>query len=129
MKVIWKFFSEQITRLFGEERAKKIIDFTKKAWNGDVSLWNVFWVYGLAVPIVLSVLVVTPLSAVGGRLGMSLALLAIAPYAVWMLKSIWACSTNLEEEQYHGVEKIYITYIAKAFVVMGSLQYFLALFG
>ena len=129
MKAVWSFFKENLIKLLGEERAKPVVEFAKSAWEGKLNLWSVFWIYGLLVPVVLSVLVITPLSAAGGRLGMSIALLLLAPYAVWILKSIWACSANLEDDDFHGVDKVYVTYVAKAYVVMGALQYFLALFG
>lgn len=128
MKNIWKFLNETLTKAFGEERSKTIVTFAKKAWVGDVELWNVFWIYGLLIPLILSFVFIAPLGSTG-RLGLSISLLVLSPYFVWMLKSIWACSTNLPEEKYHGVDKIYITYIAKAFAVMGALQYFLVLFG
>lgn len=129
MKNVWSFFSELLNKFLGKERAKPILSFAKKSWNGEIELWNVLWIYGLLVPVVLGLFIVAPLSGVGGRLGMSLSLLVLLPYAIWVLKSIWECSTQLQEDTYHGVDKIYVTYVAKAYAVMGGLQYFLALFG
>lgn len=129
MDTVWSIFTELLNKLLGEERAKPVVEFATKAWNGELELWSVLWLYGLLVPVVLSLFIIAPLSAAGGRLGMSLSLLVLLPYAIWVLRSMWACSANLQEETYHGVDKVYVTYIAKAYVVMGALQYFLVLFG
>mgnify|MGYP003640774700 CR=1 FL=1 len=129
MTKIWKSVQGYSAKLIGEDRAKDFVALLKDCWNGKVLLHKVFWIYGAAVSFVLSVLFVFPMTVTGGRLGQSLALLVISPYVVWVLKSIWASVENIENDEFKGIPKVYLSLAAKVAAVLGGLNFFLALFG
>ena len=128
MENVVKKIMNAVENAFGKDRAEKIFGYALAAWHGEKPLSKVFWIFGIAVPLALIVLFITPMTA-GGRLGLSLALLILLPYTVWILKSIWACSANIEQDEINGIEKVYLTQASRAYVVMGTIIYFLALFG
>lgn len=128
MTKIWKTVQLYSARVLGEESAKNFVAHLKTCWAGKEPLWKVFWVYGVAVSFLLSLLFVAPLAATGGRLAESIALLVISPYAVWVLKSIWSSAENIEMDEFKGIPKAYLTLATKVCVVLGGLNFFLALF-
>lgn len=129
MTKIWKLVQLYSAKILGEDRAKSFVALLKDGWNGKILLKKIFWIYGAAVSFALSLLFVTPLAMTGGRLGASLALLVISPYVVWVLKSIWVSADNIENDDFKGVPKVYLSLAAKIAVVLCGLNYFLALFG
>lgn len=126
---IWKAVQSYSSKVIGEERAKNFVSLLKNCWGGKVMLYKIFWLYGMAISFALSLLFVAPLTATGGRLGKSLALIIIFPYVVWVLKSIWVSVDNIECDDYKGVPKVYLSLAAKIVVIFAGVNYFLALFG
>lgn len=129
MSKVWKFVENYGAKVFGEEKSKNIVKHLKAGWHGEASLFKVFWIYGAAVTASLFVFFITPMTIAGGRLGLSVALILLAPYYVWILGSIWSCAENIELEEFKGIPRVYLTWAAKGVSLFGSLYFFLALFG
>lgn len=128
MTKIWKKVQHYSSKVLGDESAKRFVAYLKHCWAGKEVLWKVFWLYGVGVSFLLSLLFIAPLAATGGRLAESIALLVISPYMVWILKSTWASSENIEADEFKGIPKAYLTLAAKVCIGLGGLNFFLALF-
>jgi hypothetical protein len=128
MTKIWKKVQNYSAKILGDESAKRFVAYLKHCWVGKEVLWKVFWLYGVGVSFLLSILFVAPLSATGGRLAESIALLVISPYMLWVLKSTWASADNIETDEFKGIPKAYLILAAKVCTVLGGMNFFLALF-
>lgn len=128
MTKIWKTVQHYGSKVVGDESAKKLVNYLKHCWAGKEVLWKVFWLYGVLGSFILSTFFVAPMAATGGRLAESIALLVISPYIIWVLKSIWFSAENIGSDEFKGIPKAYLTLAAKACVVLGAVNFFLALF-
>ncbi len=71
-----------------------MIDSMKKSWDGEERLWVVFWLWGVAVPIVLYGIAYY-VSGFIPSLGYVFDVVLGIGYAVFMMVSLWRCAFNI----------------------------------
>lgn len=129
MVKVWKSVQEYASKIIGDDKASDLVAYLKHCWNGKEMLWKIFWIYAVAVNFALTILFVAPMAATGGRLAESIALLVIAPFVLWSLKSTWVSAENIENPEFKGIPRIYLSVAAKFAVVLMGVNYLLALLG
>lgn len=129
MVKVWKTVQNIVAKILGEEKAINLVEYLIYCWNGKEMLFKMFWAYLVAVNVVLGLLFVLPISSTGGRLAESIALLIVSPYVVWSVKSTWASVDNIENPDFKGIPRVYLSLAAKIYIVWFVVNFVLALLG
>ena len=93
-----------------------------RSWRGAEPLWTVFWVYGVLVSSVLSILYA--LAMYEDRIVMQQVLLpCFAAYTVWILVSVWRCSDNTVEPLWGLLaQRLTVVWAGNAIMLLFFLQ-------
>ena len=86
---------------------KKSDSFIKKFWNGDVSMVKSFWIFNIVIDQVQ--IAIFAIIIIMYSLPMSLILLFVAPYKVWVITGTWRSSCKYKGKQvWPTLVRIYI---------------------
>ena len=96
--------------------SKKSDSFIKKFWNGDVSMVKSFWIFNIIIDQVQ--ISIFALIIIMNSLPMSLILLFVAPYKVWVITGTWRSSDK------YGGKKIWATLVQ--IYIIGSILLLIA---
>ena len=96
--------------------SKKLDSFIKKFWNGDVSMVKSFWIFNIIIDQVQ--IAIFAFIIIMNSLPMSLILLFVAPYKVWVITGTWRSSDK------YGGKKIWATLVQ--IYIIGSILLLIA---
>ena len=96
--------------------SKKSDSFVKKFWNGDVSMVKSFWIFNIIIDQVQ--IAIFAFIIIMNSLPMSLILLFVAPYKVWVITG-----TMRSSYKYKG-KQVWSTFVR--IYIIGSILYLMA---
>ncbi len=83
-----------------------------RSWRGEERIWKVFWIYGLLLGILLSVINDIAVTSIGEFLDVPFLVFTII-YAIWIIVSAWRSAFNLEWT--------YWGYIVRILIILGII--------
>lgn len=92
-----------------------------RAWRGQMTLWKVYWGYGVAVSWLLALALGAALLARATLLTQAL-LVALAAYTVWILVAVWRCAGHTRQPWSFLARLSTIAWAGNATLVLGFLQ-------
>ncbi|MFO1016742.1 MAG: hypothetical protein U1E03_04035 [Hyphomonadaceae bacterium] len=92
-----------------------------RAWRGQMTLWKVYWGYGVLTSVVLALLLLEALHE--QKLWMEQTLLvALALYTAWILTSVWRCAERARPHWRLFARLSTVVWAGNALMVLGFLQ-------
>lgn len=92
-----------------------------RAWRGQMTLWKVYWGYGVLTSVILALLLLEALQE--QKLGMEQTLLvALALYTAWILISVWRCAERARQHWRLFARLSTVVWAGNALMVLGFLQ-------
>jgi hypothetical protein len=85
------------------------------AWRGEERLWKVFWIYGVLLSIILTVIQFVALKF-GAVANITLLVIRII-YSIWLLVAQWRCAFNAKWTVW--------SYVIRIFIILGILGFVL----
>ncbi|MDZ7786908.1 MAG: hypothetical protein U5K73_01840 [Halofilum sp. (in: g-proteobacteria)] len=90
-------------------------------WQGNGSLWRVFWLWGVVGSWLLAALFLTFTRAWGLSWTLYLVMAAIMTlYTIWILVSVWRCAENARNEQWQVLARVLTVAWALNVVLVGA---------
>jgi hypothetical protein len=92
-----------------------------RAWRGQMTLWKVYWGYGVLTSVILALLLLEALHE--EKLWMQQTLLvALALYTAWILISVWRCAERARPHWRLFARLSTVVWASNALMVLGFLQ-------
>ncbi len=90
-------------------------------WHGHGSLWEVFWLYGVATSIVLAA--VFAVAVLQAMQWLQLAMIAVfACYTAWIVVSVWRCAPNVGDQRLMPIARwLTVAWALNTIFVLGFL--------
>lgn len=92
-----------------------------RAWRGEMTLWKVYWGYGVAVSWLLALALGAAL-ATQALLLVQVMLIVLAAYTVWILVAVWRCAGRTPQPWSFLARLSTIAWAGNATLVLGFLQ-------